>query len=312
MAQHSKIALVFPGQGAQKVGMGQSLYDSHASARQIWDAADSSLGYKLSELAFHGPEEELRQTRNTQAALFTSEVAALEVVRESGIQGAFCAGHSVGEYAALVAAGCLEFGEGLRLVQARGEAMDRAAQARPGAMAAVLGLDASEVGKTLSAASSEGVVVIANYNAPGQIVISGEAKAVEAASAAAQEAGARRVVPLSVSGAFHSPLMESAADDLGQVLETAAIADPTVPVVLNVTADWAKTAEDIRQNLRRQVSSQVRWHESMVKVLQAGADAVLELGPGKVLSGLARRMDGAVEDFSIDEASDLEAVLQSL
>ena len=291
--------------------MGRSMYESFSVAKEAWDQADKLLGFPISRVAFDGPEEDLKLTRHAQLALYVSEVAGMRVLQGQGVQPAFSAGHSIGEYAALVCAGALSFQEGLRLVSVRAGAMDRAAGKGPGSMAAVLGLDAAHVGEVLQKVSAGRVLGIANLNSPQQIVISGESAAVKDACEALSAEGARRVVPLAVSGGFHSPLMEEAAEELAQALESAEVVGSVIPVALNVSAEFASGAEEVRRGLARQVVSQVRWHESMQRVLAAGADALIEIGPGRVLTGLARRMDGAenVAAFNVEEAGDVSAVV---
>lgn len=292
--------------------MGLELHSSSPEARRVWESADVLLGQPISALAFGGPEESLRQTKNAQLALFVSEVAALRALEGRGVSAGLTAGHSIGEYAALVAAGAISFEVGLGLVQIRGEAMERAASERPGTMAAVLGLGARELEALLAEASSTGVVQVANLNSAEQIVISGEVEAVELAGKLASEAGAKRVVPLAVSGGFHSPLMESASADLAAALASADISDPGIPVLLNVTADFARGAGEIRESLARQVVSQVRWHESMARLIASGCDAAIEAGPGKVLAGLLRRMDNAPVCYPVETKEDLETAVRDL
>lgn len=284
------LAAVFPGQGSQCVGMGKELAESFEVAADVFRRADAALGYSISEMCFKGPEDDLRQTINTQPALFVTSAAAFEVVRAKGFSPAFAAGHSVGEYAALYAAGAFSLEEGLKLVRTRARLMQDAAESNPGTMAAILGLSAEQVSEAVARASGAGVVAVANFNSPMQTVISGEAGAIARASEIASEMGARRVVPLNVSGAFHSPLMQSAADSLLEALNAAEINDLKTPVVANYTADFETGAREVRDNLSKQITGSVRWVESVRKMLDAGAEAFIELGPGNVLAGLIKRI----------------------
>jgi [acyl-carrier-protein] S-malonyltransferase len=278
------------------------MYERCARARELFDSADAALGFSLSRLCFDGPEEELRRTENAQPALFTACVAAWSCFMNGcGRKPDAVAGHSVGEYAALVAAGSLEFEDGLRLVRTRGELMRDAAEKTPGTMAAIIGLDA-EAARAACARAKErcgGVVAVANLNGAGQVVISGEAEAVRQAGEIARESGAKRVVPLEVSGPFHSPLMVAAGDELFQHLLRIAFRKPAVPLITNVRADYVKRPDDIVGGLTLQVSGTVRWEESMQRLLADGADTFVEFGSGDVLTGLIKRIGRGVRTANV-------------
>jgi [acyl-carrier-protein] S-malonyltransferase len=289
--------------------MGRDLWERFTEARGVFEAADQAVGFDLSRLIFEGPEDELTQTVNAQPALLAVSVAVLRVVSSKGLVHCFAAGHSVGEYAALVSAGALDLLEAVRLVRRRGELMQQAGAASPGAMAAVLGLDADLVRGAVADAQDAGIVDVANYNSPGQVVISGEPGAVERASEIARDRGARRVVPLKVSGAFHSRLMRQAADAMREELETASISDPIIPVVANVTADYVRTAGEVREALARQIVGSVRWEESVRRMAGDGAEGFIELGPGSVLAGLITRTLPEAYVASVGDSSSLESLL---
>ena len=302
-------AWLFPGQGAQHVGMGKDLYESVPVARAVFDAADATLGFPLSQLCFEGPEEELVRTVNTQPALVVHAIAALVAAIEAGtVQGRpdFAAGHSLGEYAALIAAGAVSFEDGIRLVRERGRLMQEACDAVPGTMAAVLGLEPAPLAEICAAHGA----ALCNINAPGNITIGGTLAAVEAASKAATEAGASRVVPLSVAGAFHTPLMEGAAAGMRAVLQTAQFSSPRVPVVSNVTAEPLTSAEVLAEELVRQITSPVRWVDSVQTMVDGGATTFIEFGPGKVLTGLMKRIAKGASTHNVATADDARAVLE--
>jgi [acyl-carrier-protein] S-malonyltransferase len=305
-------AFLFPGQGSQSVGMGYELYEQHDEARARFEAANDLLDVDLLSIMFGldtGPddaEEQLKQTEVTQPALYTHSLAAMAVLEAKGLQPDVAAGHSLGEYSALAAVGALSFEDGLRVVRRRGELMAEAGERRPGAMAAVMGADDADVEKACEEASAdgEGVVQTANYNAPGQVVISGDEPAVERATARIKG----RAIPLPVSGAFHSPLMEYARDGLGEVLEAAAIQEPQCPVYLNVTAEPSTDPAEIRQRLMEQLLSPVRWAQSLRRMHEDGADRFIEVGAGDVLRGLVGRTLDDVETAGAGTPDEIDAL----
>ncbi|MBW3623145.1 MAG: ACP S-malonyltransferase [Armatimonadetes bacterium] len=307
----SKRAYVFPGQGAQAVGMGRDLAEHHPAAARVFEEADSALGISLSTLCFEGPEEALKDTANAQPAIVAASIAAYEAFRAAGgPQADMMAGHSLGEYSALIAAGAMTFPTGIRLVRRRGELMAEAGKQRGGTMAAILGLENDALHRLCK--DDSGTVVIANLNSPGQAVISGEADAVERVGAAAKDAGAKRVIPLAVSGAFHSPLVQPASDAMAHELNDAPLDAPPVPVYANVTARPVGDAYALKDLLTQQIVSQVRWEETVRNMIADGARTFVELGPGKVLSNLIRRIDASVMVHNVEDSASLEKTLSAL
>ncbi len=307
-----KLAFLFPGQGAQSVGMGRALADAHPEARDAFTTADRVLGFALSETCWNGPAEELKKSVITQPALLTHSVAAWRLVEKAGIAPSWVAGHSLGEYSACVAAGALSFEDALRLVHRRGELMYRAGLERPGTMAAILGLDTAAVESACEEAADAGVVRAANLNAPGQVVISGEVAAVERACEIAKTKGAKRAIRLEVSGAFHSPLMAPAASGLAEALRATEIRDARCPIVCNVDARPVSSAAEIRDALERQLLGSVRWEPSVRALLAAGAEGFVELGTGKVLRGLLRTIHKDAASWNVEDPESLQLTLQAL
>ncbi|MFL6276253.1 MAG: ACP S-malonyltransferase [Blastocatellia bacterium] len=304
-----KTAFVFPGQGAQKVGMGQSLIEGCAAAKAVFEQADEALGMRLSSLCFAGPEEELRLTENTQPAILATSIAALRCLEAKGARADFVAGHSLGEYSALVAAGALRFEDALRVVRQRGQFMQEAVPAGEGAMAALLGADVETVEAVCREASERGVCSPANINSPNQVVVAGHKSAVEYAVTLAKQRGVRRAVMLAVSAPFHCALMQPAAERLEPVLADTAFADLNVPLITNVDAAMITSGEQARAALVRQVASPVRWSESVKQLLNAGVTRFVELGPGKVLSGLIKQMQPEAQILNVEDAPSLEATV---
>ncbi|PYR79530.1 MAG: [acyl-carrier-protein] S-malonyltransferase [Acidobacteria bacterium] len=302
------IAFVFPGQGAQKVGMGKALADASPIARATFDEADAALGEPLSRLCFEGPEDRLLLTENTQPAILTVSTAVCRVAQSRGAQPSFAAGHSLGEYSAHVAAGTISFADALRTVRRRGQYMQQAVPVGEGAMAAILGLDADGVARACVEAADGQVVSPANLNAPGQIVIAGHAAAVARAGERARALGARRVIPLAVSAPFHCALMKPAEDRLAPELRALDVRDPRIPVVANVDAEPKRDAASSIEALIRQVSSPVRWDDVVRRLVAEGARTFIELGPGAVLGGLIKKIDRSVTVQSVEDPRGLDTI----
>ena len=293
-------AFVFPGQGAQFVGMGKDLYENNAMAKELFDKANEVLGFKITDIMFNGTDEELKQTKVTQPAVFLHSVISALCMGDA-FQPDMVAGHSLGEFSALTAAGALSFEDGLKLVHARALAMQKACEIAPGTMAAVIGLPDETIEQVCEEVSTEGNVVIpANYNCPGQLVISGNEDAINTACEKLKEAGARRALPLPVSGAFHSPLMQPAKDELQTAIEKTEIHAPKCPVYQNVDAKPHTDAAEIKANLIAQLTSSVRWTASVQNMIADGADDFTECGPGKALQGMIGRIDKSVAAHGIE------------
>lgn len=305
-----KTAFVFPGQGAQAVGMGKDAYEAAESSRAIFEQADEALGFALSTIIFEGPDEALKQTVNTQPALLTVSVALLEALKGRGLEPDFVAGHSLGEYSALVAAGVISFEDAVRTVRARGQFMEQAVPGGQGAMAAVLGAERETLAGLCAEVTAGGTAVeLANVNCPGQIVVSGTAAGVQVIVERGKEAaGAKRVIPLEVSGPFHSSLMQPAADRLQAVLAELELRDAVIPVIANVTASAVTEAGEIRRLLVEQVCSPVLWEDSVRYLIEQGVDCFVEIGSGTVLAGLIKKIDKNVRVISINSMAALDAL----
>ncbi len=301
-------AFIFPGQGSQAVGMGKELYDHFKVAREIFEEADDTLHLSISTLCFQGPEEALKLTENTQPAVLTASIAALRVLEtEKGINPSLTAGHSLGEFSALVASGALSFADAVQTVRLRGRFMQEAVPVGEGAMAAILGMEREEVEKICEEASSREVLTPANFNCPGQIVIAGHTKAIERAVEMVKQKG-KKAMLLPVSAPFHSPLMKPASDRLAEALENISVKELLVPVVTNVEADINKDSNRVKPLLVAQVSSPVRWEDSMRRMIEEGIERVIEIGPGKVLSGLMKRIDSKIETCNIEDIQSLKKI----
>ncbi len=299
----NKIAFVFPGQGSQSIGMGSDVYNNFDVAKNVFDCADKTLNRSISKICFEGPEEELKKTVNTQPAILTVSIALLEVLKsQTGLTPSFVAGHSLGEYAALYEAGVLSMTDAFSLIQKRAEAMDKV---HGGKMAAVLGLSDEKVKEILDSVNS-GYVDAANYNCIGQVVITGEEKAIEDASKLLIEAGAKRVIPLAVSGAFHSKLMKGASEEYEKSIENYTINDAKIPVVTNVDAQI--TTSNFKRKMIEQIYSPVYWTQSVLKMIDEGVDTFIEIGNGKVLTGLIKKINKEVKTFNLYNCETLEAI----
>src|SRR6202789_1068286 len=307
-----KLAFLFPGQGSQYCGMGRDLSEAFAESRQVFDEANAALGFPISKMCFEGTEEELKQTENTQPAILTVSIAAYRALEKRGVTPDFVAGHSLGEYSALVAAGGLDFSAAVKLVRARGRYMQEAVPAGEGAMAAILGLPPAEVLEICKKAADNEVVSPANLNSPEQTVISGNAAAVKRAVEIASQSGAKRAVILPVSAPFHCALMMPAQVRLEKDLRAARFSSLKVPLITNVDAEAISTGDEARESLIRQVTSPVRWLDSIHEMIEAGVNVFVEVGPGKVLTGLLRQIDRGVRVFNVEDSASLKTTLEKI
>lgn len=305
----SKLAFVFPGQGAQKVGMGKDFYDNYDVAKKMFKEADEALGYSIMKMCFEGPEEDLKLTANTQPAILTISCIANEILKENGIQPEITGGHSLGEYSALVAAGVLNFQDAVALVHKRGSYMQEAVPVGEGGMAAIIGVDREKIVEVCQQVSAESSVQAVNFNCPGQIVIAGATKGVELAVEELKAAGAKKAVILPVSAPFHSTLMKPAAEKLAVELDKVTISDAKIPVVANVSAEILTKAEDIKASLVAQAASPVLWEDCVARMKEFGADVLLEAGPGKTLCGFNRRIDKTITSLNVEDVASLEKSL---
>lgn len=306
------MAFVFPGQGSQAVGMGRGFYAASSAVKALWEEAGEALGFDLARLCFEGPEAELQLTANTQPAILTASVAAATVLAERGVEPAIAGGHSLGEYSALVVAGALAFADAVRIVRRRGEFMQEAVPVGTGAMAALLGLELAGVEQLCRDAAEGEVVSVANINSPAQIVIAGHKGAVERAVVLALERGGKKSVLLPVSAPFHSPLMLPAADRLALELVKVPVRAPRIPVVRNADAELTRSAAEVVPFLVKQVASPVRWAECVERMVREGATTFLEVGPGRVLTGLLKRIAETARGYAVEDPESLEKALAEL
>ena len=305
----NKLAFVFPGQGAQTVGMGKEFYENYDVAKRLFQEADEALGYSIMKMCFEGPEEDLRLTANTQPAILTISVIAHEVLKEQGVQPEIVGGHSLGEYSALVAAGVLSFQDAVLLVHKRGAFMQEAVPVGEGGMAAVIGLERDKIVEICTQVSAESPVQAVNFNCPGQVVVAGATAGVDKAVELLSAAGARKCVKLPVSAPFHSTLMKPAADKLAVELGKVEIRDAQIPVVTNVTGTIETKAEEIKKNLILQAASPVKWEDCVAAMQQFGADVFVEAGPGKTLCGFNKRIDRKIKSLNVENLASLQKTL---
>lgn len=306
----TKVAFIFPGQGSQSVGMGKDLYENFEAAKNIFDSADKILAKSVTELCFEGPDEDLKQTINTQPAILTTSIAALAALKsELKIKPTFLAGHSLGEYGALYEAGVLTLENALKLIAKRAEAMS---SAKGGAMAAVLGLGDEKVKSVLEEASNAGYVSVANYNCPGQVVITGTVEGIAKATELLSAAGAKRVMPLAVSGAFHSELMKGASEEFAAYLQEFTLNDAITPVITNVDAKITTNADDFKSKMPKQIYSSVYWTQSIQKMIEQGVDTFVEIGPGKVLAGLNKKINAEIKTYNVFDKASIEACIAGI
>ena len=305
----SKLAFVFPGQCAQKVGMGKDFFDNYDVAKKMFKEADEALGYSIMKMCFEGPEEDLKLTANTQPAILTISCIANEILKENGVQPEITGGHSLGEYSALVAAGVLKFQDAVALVHKRGAYMQEAVPVGEGGMAAIIGVDREKIVEICQSVSAESPVQAVNFNCPGQIVIAGATRGVELAVEELKAAGAKKAVILPVSAPFHSTLMKPAAEKLAVELDKVTMSDARIPVVANVNAQVLTKAEDIKASLVAQAASPVLWEDCVAKMKEFGADVLLEAGPGKTLCGFNRRIDKSIKSLNVEDVESLEKSL---
>ena len=307
-----KTAFLFAGQGSQAPGMGRELAESYPSAMSAFEEASDTLGFDIKDMIFNGDQQTLMITENTQPTILTMSVAALRVLEEKGVKADVAAGLSLGEYTAHVASGSIRFADAVKLVKKRGRFMQDEVPVGVGAMAAIIGLSADEVRAAAEKASEVGICTGANFNCPGQVVVSGEVAAVDKCCEIAKEMGARRAIKLAVSAPFHCKLLEGAGEKLAKEMEGVEVYDMSIPVITNVTGDYVKSKDDIKPLLRAQVSRSVLWEDSIRRMIADGVDTVIEIGPGKALSGFMRKIDRNVKCFNVEDIASLEKTLEGL